>query len=142
MNISFANIITIEDYNTLVEAVGWAARNPERVRIALERSDFLIAAQIDGKTIGMARIIQDGLQALVMDVIVLPEHQGQGIGKTLMDYVMEYLYDASHNGGLFVNLMCAVEREGFYEQFGFERRPNEKRGPGMTKWIEKKEVKS
>jgi N-acetylglutamate synthase-like GNAT family acetyltransferase len=140
MSITYTNTITIEEYNFLIEAVGWGTRNTERVQMALERSDFLIAAQIDGKTIGMARVLQDGLQALVMDVVVLPEHQGQSIGKTLMGYVMEYLNDASHNGGLFVNLMCAVDREGFYEQFGFERRPNEKRGPGMTQWLEKKET--
>ena len=83
----------------------------------------------------MARVVQDGLQALIMDVVVLPEYQGQGIGKTLMVHVMEYLETASQGGGLFVNLMSAVDRVGFYEQFGFERRPNEKRRPGMTKWI-------
>jgi len=121
MNITFVNSITVEDYNILVEAVGWAARNPERVHIALERSDFLIAAQMDGKTIGMARVVQDGLQALVMDVIVLPEYQGHGIGKAIMRRVMKYLEDISHNGGIFVNLMSAVDRYSFYEQFGFER---------------------
>ena len=42
--------------------------------MALDRTDFLISAQIDEKTIGMARVVQDGLQALVMDVIVLPEY--------------------------------------------------------------------
>ena len=115
MNITYKNTVAFEDYNVLVEAVGWGTRNPKQVRMALERSDFLISAQIDNKTIGMARVIQDGLQALVMDVIVLPEYQGRGIGKELMKYVMEYL---SRDGGIFVNLMSAQGREGFYEQFG------------------------
>ena len=141
MNITYKNTIAFEDYNNLVQAVGWDTRNPDRVRMALERSDFLISAQMDDKTIGMARAIHDGLQALVMDVIVLPEYQGRGIGKELMKYVMEYLENLSRDGGIFVNLMSAQGREGFYEQFGFERRPNEKRGPGMTKWIEKKGIK-
>ena len=138
MNIIYVYTITVEEYNTLIEAVGWGTRHPERVRLAIERSDFFIAAQIGNQTIGMARVVQDGLQALVMDVVVLPEYQGKGIGKTLMVHVMEYLETASQGGGLFVNLMSAVDRVGFYEQFGFERRPNDKRGPGMTKWIEKK----
>jgi GNAT superfamily N-acetyltransferase len=135
MNTTFVNTITVEDYNTLIEAVGWGTRHPERVRLAIERSNFFIAAQKDNQTIGMARVVQDGLQALVMDVVVLPEYQGQGIGKTLMVHVMEYLETASQGGGLFVNLMSAIDRVGFYEQFGFESRPNNKRGPGMTKWI-------
>ena len=140
MNISYINTITVQDYNNLRIAVGWGACKPDRVSMALERSDFLIAAQMNGKTIGMARVIQDGLQALVMDVMVLPEYQGQGIGKEMMKRVMRYLDDVSQEGGMFVNLMSAQGRESFYEQFGFERRPNEKRGPGMTQWISGKDV--
>ena len=100
--------------------------------MALDRSDFLIVAKRASQTIGMARVMQDGLQALVMDVIVLPEYQGQGIGKKQTERVMEYLNELSCGGGIFVNLMSAIDRDGFYGQFGFECRPNEKRGPGMT----------
>ena len=139
MNVVYTKTLSVKDYNMLREAVGWGSYNPDKVRMALDRSDFVIAAQINEKTIGMARVIQDGLQALIMDVIVLPEYQGQGIGKTMMERVMEYLNDISHGGGIFVNLMSAIDRDGFYGQFGFERRPNEKRGPGMTLWLEKKE---
>jgi len=138
MNIIYVYTITVEEYNTLIEAVGWGTRHPERVRLAIERSDFIIVAQNGNQTIGMARVVQDGLQALVMDVVVLPEYHGRGIGKTLMVYVMEYLETASQEGGLFVNLMSAVDKVSFYEQFGFESRPNEKRGPGMTQWVEKR----
>jgi GNAT superfamily N-acetyltransferase len=139
MNITYINNISVEDFNILHEAVGWGACKPEKINTALERSDFIVAAQIENQIIGMARVIQDGLQALVMDVIVLPEYQSRGIGKELMSHVMEYLDSLSQDSGIFVNLMSAQGREGFYEQFGFECRPNEKRGSGMTKWIEKKE---
>lgn len=138
--ITYTDHINIEDYNRLREAVGWGTCKTERVRMALERSDYLTVAQSDGQTIGMARVMHDGLQALIMDVIVLPEHQGQGIGKTMMSHVMEYLYSESRNGGLFVNLMSALGKDGFYESFGFERRPNENRGPGMTHWIDRSET--
>ena len=134
--VKYTNTLTVEDYNMLRDAVGWGSCNPEKVRMALDRSDFLISAKINGKTIGMARVIQDGLQALVMDVIVLPEYQGQRIGKTMMKRVMEYLNEISRGGGIFINLMSAIDRDGFYGQFGFERRPNEKRGPGMTLWLD------
>ena len=56
-----------------------------------------------------------------MDVIVLPEYQGRGIGKELMKHVTEYIDSLSRDGGVFVNLMSAQGREGFYERFGFER---------------------
>ncbi len=138
MDITYTNTITVDDYNTLCEAVGWGVRNPERVRAALTRTDFLIAAHIADQTIGMARVMHDGLQALIMDVVVLPEFQKQGIGKVLMRHIMVYLDDLSCKGGIFVNLMCAMGRENFYEKFGFEKRPNENRGPGMTLWLEKR----
>ena len=137
MNITYTNTITVEDYNILTEAVGWGTRNPEKVSAALGRTDFLVAAQTDSRTVGTARLIHDGLQALVMDVIVLPEYQKQGIGKKMMEILMEYLDSISSDGGIFVNLMCALGKESFYEQFGFQRRPNENRGPGMTRWMEK-----
>ena len=136
---TYTDTLTVENYNILHEAVGWGVRNPQKVRMALDRSDFLISAQLNGKAIGMARVMQDGLQALVMDVIVLPEYQGQGIGKTMMERVMNYLNEISRGGGIKLTLISAVERVSFYEQFGFERRPDEKRGPGMTLWLDSKE---
>ena len=132
MNITYTDTLSVEDYNMLHEAVGWGGCDPRKVRMALDRSDFIVAAQTGGKTIGMARVIQDGLQALIMDVIVLPVYQMQGIGKAMMQRVMEYLNEQSRDGALLVNLMSAFGRAGFYEQFGFERRPSEQRGPGMT----------
>jgi len=139
MDVDYIHQISIEDYNRLRVAVGWNAYKPEKVGIALKRSDFITVAQIENQTIGMARVIQDGLQALVMDVIVLPEYQNRGIGKELMKQVMDYLDNISREGGLFVNLMSAQNREGFYERYGFEKRPNERRGSGKTQWIEAKE---
>ena len=52
-----------------------------------------------------------------------------------MKDVMAFLERLSVDGGIFVNLMSAVGKEGFYEAFGFQARPNDKRGPGMTRWI-------
>ena len=140
MNITYINEVSVEDYNILRDSVGWGACNCEKVRMALDRSDFIIAAQINGQTVGMARVMQDGLQAIVMDVMVLPDYQKHGIGKTMMRHIMEYLKSTSHEGGVFVNLMSAKGREEFYEQFGFIKRPTDDRGCGMTQWVEIKET--
>jgi len=138
---TYTNYITVEDYNILFEAVGWGRCIPARVQMALDRSDYLIAAQIEGRAVGMARVTHDGLQALIKDVMVLPDYQGQGIGKTMMKGVMAFLEDLSSDGGILVNLMSARGKDSFYEQFGFKSGPNEKRGPGMTKWISKDAAK-
>jgi len=55
-----------------------------------------------------------------------------------MENIMEYLINNLKDGQeIFVNLMSAKDRETFYEQFGFIRRPNENVGAGMTQWIKK-----
>ena len=123
----------------LREAVSWGSCKPDRVQTALNRSDFITVALHDGHTIGMARVMQDGLQALIMDVIVLPDYQRHGIGKSIMDQVMAYLNDLSRGGDIKLNLMSAVETVQFYERYGFESRPNENRGPGMTQTLITKE---
>ena len=135
--VSYTNHISVDSFIMLRESVGWGTSRPDRVKMALERNDFLTVARIDDREIGMARVIHDGLQALILDVCVLPEYQGRGIGKKLMEQVMDYLEDTSQDGGLLVNLLAAHGKEGFYEPFGFENRPNENNGSGMTKFIGK-----
>ena len=135
MDITYVNKISVEDYNMLHEAVGWGMCKVDRVKTALARSDYLIVAHSGEDAAGMARVMHDGLQALIMDVIVSPEYQGQGIGGHMMKCVMEYLYSVARDGDLFVSLMSALGKDDFYAKFGFERRPNEARGPGMTQTL-------
>ena len=86
---------------------------------------------------GVARLVSDeGYVAIIADVIVLPEYQENGIGKTMMRKIMTFIKDGLSEGQfVFVNLMAAKDRESFYAQFGFEVRPNEKAGAGMIQYI-------
>ena len=76
---------------------------------------------------------------LVPDVIVLPDYQNRGIGKELMSKAMEFINKTFIEKGqtIFVNLISAKGRESFYEKYGFEKRPNDKFGAGMSQWIKK-----
>ena len=77
-----------------------------------------------------------GYIAIIVDVIVLPDFQGKGIGKTMMEKAMDYIKRNINEGNfVFVNVMAAKDKESFYSQFGFETRPNEKVGAGMTQYI-------
>ena len=85
----------------------------------------------------MGRILGDnGLAFYIQDVIVLPEYQGIGIGRQLMDRLMAYIrLHAKQNA--FIGLMAAVGKESFYERYGFSIRPNQDLGAGMTMyWVE------
>lgn len=125
---------SVADYNRLREVVGWGGY-PDRVAApALARSLYGVCALVDGAVVGMARVVGDGgLVYYIQDVIVEPPYQGRGIGAALMERVMAYLRAHAVSGAV-VGLMAAYGKEGFYERYGFARRPSERLGAGMTAW--------
>jgi len=139
MIIDYKYDISVEDYNFLRKSVGWKEINITQAQIGISNSLYLITAIHMNKTIGLVRVVGDGgYVAIIVDVIVLPNYQGKGIGKSLIQKIMEFINNDMLEGqSIFVNLMSAKGRESFYKQFGFTERPNEIMGCGMTQWIEK-----
>ena len=137
MDIKYANSITAEDYNYLRKSVEWPELEHKQAQTGINNSLFIISAIVGNKTVGVTRVVGDGgYIAVIVDVMVLPDFQGNGIGKTMMQKAMEYIKSTVNEGQyVFVNLMAAKDRESFYSQFGFEVRPNEKVGAGMTQYI-------
>ena len=127
MVITYKNKITVEQFNTLRNSVGWKTIQPDLAQKGLGNTAYIVVAVIDEKPIGMARVITDyGYTVIIADVVVLPEYQAKGIGKAMMTKIMEYINDNIAIGqGKFINLMSAQGKEGFYNKFGFEQRPNE-----------------
>jgi GNAT superfamily N-acetyltransferase len=122
----------------LRESVGWNKIENNLALKSITNALCIITAVIDGKTIGLTRVCGDGgYTVFITDVIVLPEYQGQGIGKKLMTEAMKYIKNDFLQSGqsVFINLMAAKGKEAFYKQFGFEERPNDKVGAGMAQWI-------
>ena len=140
-NITYSNELSVEDYCILRKSVGWADVSPTIVSQALNKSDYIISASVGSVKVGMARVMSDGTQALVMDVIVHPDYQGNGIGNFMMNGIMEYLHNSLHDGQhLLVNLNSTKGRESFYIQYGFEIRPSENFGTGMAQWVSENEL--
>jgi len=137
MNVKYVNQISVEEYNYLRKSVGWAEVEKNQAQTGLNNSAFVISALVDDKTVGVTRVVSDGgYIAIIVDVIVLPEYQGNHIGKVMMQKVMEFIINSISEGQfVFVNLMAAKDKESFYAQFGFDVRPNEKVGAGMTQLI-------
>lgn len=81
--------------------------------------------------VGFGRVIGDGgLFYEVVDVAVLPEHQGLGLGAGIVERLMSYLRDNAASGA-FVSLHAGRGVSGLYERYGFEARPPET--PGMSR---------
>jgi GNAT superfamily N-acetyltransferase len=114
--------------------VGWPGRELEDARMGLEGTLFGVCAMLGDEIVGMARVVGDGRTVFyVQDVIVRPGHQGNGIGRALMEKVMEYI-DANACRGAVVGLMAARGKEPFYVKFGFRARPNDREGAGMIQF--------
>ncbi len=109
-----------DEYRELVVAAGWEAfSNLEAARDSLARSLFCVVAESGGRCVGMARVIGDGACFFyIMDVVVLPEFQGRGVGTALMNEVVDYVVRVAPEKAL-VGLFTTARRSGFYERFGF-----------------------
>lgn len=63
---------------------------------------------------------------------MVPEYQGCGIGSEMVKRLLDYVKCiAMPDTDISVSLMCAKDKEGFYERFGFKRRPHQYEGAGM-----------
>lgn len=77
----------------LYDTVGWTAytRDPDSLVAAVAGSHLVLAARDQtGALVGLVRTLSDGVTiAYVQDVLVLPSHQGAGVGGRLLDAVLE-----------------------------------------------------
>ncbi|MDD3242354.1 MAG: GNAT family N-acetyltransferase [Eubacteriales bacterium] len=137
MELHFQNHISVAHYNRLRLAVGWNAIEETQAATGLRNTLFLTVACDGTLPVGMARLVGDGgYAALICDVIVHPDYQGQHIGTQMMTQVMAHIRGSLAPGqAVMINLMAAKDREGFYESFGFAARPNDRQGAGMCQWM-------
>ena len=137
--IAYKHTIPATEYNNLRIGAGWRSLSIEQAEVGLSNSAYLISAWDDDKPIGVARVISDrGYIYLIVDVIVAPDYQGQGIGRHMVEEIEVWLrQEKEGKPTMMVYLMAAEGKEEFYEKFGFRRRPGEGHmGAGMTKWME------
>jgi GNAT superfamily N-acetyltransferase len=120
----------INHYLELFQTTGWKFSRPvtpEVLEMSLARSWYCLFAWDGDRLVGAGRICTDGLlHAIIYDVIVAPDHQGQGIGKQIVQRLVRKCLDAQIGT---IQLFSARGKQGFYEKLGFVVRPAE--GPGM-----------
>ena len=132
----FYHDLSAEEYVRLRSSVGWTPLIREQAQSCLENSDFIVSCRESDETVGCARVFWDkGYIAYLADVIVMPEYQGQGIGKALVSECIKYIDSQLKEGWrIKIVLVSAKGKEAFYEKRGFRIRPNEEDGAGMDMW--------
>ncbi len=112
--------------------VGWHVSPEENFDRALAGTYFSLAARDpEGRLVGYGRVVSDGgIQAWIHDLIVVPELRGRGLGR----HILRSLIDRITADGIpYIGLFAAKGRAGFYETFGFRRRPDD--APGMFLYL-------
>ena len=135
--ITFDHTLDAVTFNALRAAVDWAPIELEQAEKGLLGSDYLVVARDGDRPVGMVRTLSDGgYFVFVVDVIVLPEYQGQKLGTALINNVLEHYRSTLKEGQkISVNLMAVKDKDGFYQKLGFTSRPNENAGSGMTLYL-------
>nr|WP_300898516.1 GNAT family N-acetyltransferase [uncultured Acetatifactor sp.] len=138
MMIEIHDDINVDEYNKLRVEVGWEIKNPLIVEKAIRNSTIIKKATYDSKTVGMARAIGDGMSYLLVDVVVSSKYQKQGIGKKLVNSIIDAIKNETMAGEYStINLISIRGMEKFYESCGFEAVPFGYNGKGMRIKIEK-----
>lgn len=117
------NELKAEEFIFLWQAVHWGdGPSLEQTKLAMEHTLFRVSIYDGDKIIAMARMIGDmGLDYYIKDVVVIPEYQGKGIGRLLIDELLKYIKENGvKNTDIFVELCAMPDKIPFYEKFGFD----------------------
>ena len=132
------NELAAEDFIRLRISAGFLETPLEQAKKAIKNGLFTVTAICEDKVIGMGRLVGDGaMYWYLQEIIVLPEYQGNGIGKAIVERLLKHVEESGFpETKVTVGLMAAKGKEAFYEKLGFFSRPNSNCGSGMAKYIE------
>lgn len=131
------NKLTVDEYYKLLDSLNWKRPSERLLKIGLEKG-INVKYIHNGETIGMARYVTDGGYAgLIMDVIVLPEYQGNGYGSQMIQTLIDYIKsNIEENEEIMIQLLSAPGKQAFYSKFGFKVK-KEVVEDGMYMWLKK-----
>ena len=108
------NELPIEKVESLLRQSDWAKdRKREDIYRSVENSTCYGVFDSQREMVGFARIITDYTTTFyLMDVIIDEKYRGQGLGKMLMDAIMEDV-------GQLYGILHTDNAQKFYEKYGF-----------------------
>ncbi|NJB69785.1 N-acetylglutamate synthase-like GNAT family acetyltransferase [Saonia flava] len=109
-------------HNYLSEQSYWAkGRTLEKVKLSIENSLCFGVYDNDNTQVGFARIATDFVTvAWLMDVFIDEQYQGKGLGKLLIEFIVN-LPEMKEVSGIGLKTLDA---QNLYKQFGFDNIDN------------------
>lgn len=115
----------------LYKVLGWNSLNltTNELKQMCMNSWYSVYAFEADKLVGMGRIISDGVvTGVICGVCVLPDYQSKGIGKKIINRLVQYCEQKR----VIPQLLCVEELEPYYEKLGFR-----KFSAGMTRDVKR-----
>lgn len=118
MNIEYKHTkeFTPEQLQDLFLSVEWSSGHyPDKLAIAIKNSSTVITAWDGNQLVGLINVLDDTIMtAYIHYLLIRPQYQGFGIGKTLLNMVKEQYKDY-----LRILLVSYDKENAFYEHCGF-----------------------
>jgi len=114
------NKIPLKTYQNLRVESGLSSKTDQACRIGLQNSIHSMMIEYENEIIGMGRIIGDGgCFCQIVDICILPQHQGQGLGKVIMKNLTDFINNNLPES-CYVSLIADGNASFLYEKFGFK----------------------
>nr|ASU54201.1 histone acetyltransferase [Hevea brasiliensis] len=130
--------LNLDHLNSVFVAVGFPKRDPEKIKLALENTNSLLWVEHKKtqKPVAFARATGDNVfNAIIWDVVVDPSYQGIGLGKAVMERLVQELLK---KGIVNIALYSEPRVLGFYRPLGFVADPDGIRGMVYSRKQKKK----
>ena len=109
----------VDDYLRVRAAAGMHAKTREAAERALPNTLYGVRLVRDGEVVGMGRVIGDnGCFFTVVDIAIVPELQGQGLGRRVMAALDAWLL-RNVPPSAYVTLVADGDAKYLYAKFGF-----------------------
>ena len=124
---------TIDEFCDLRRLTGLTPKSAEAAARGLPNTLYAVVLEAAGATVGMGRVGGDGGTAYqLVDIAVLREHQGKGLGKRIVAALVDWL-NANAPKSAYVSLIADGPAKDLYAQYGFV--PTAPASIGMSMWI-------
>lgn len=111
------SLIDWEYVISLFYKIEWKHRVANEIEVAFRNSSTSIFVFKEDQIIAFGRVVGDGrYYAMLADIVVDPDYQGQGLGKYLVTTLNNQLVDYH-----FVNLSAAPGADPFYKSMGWKK---------------------
>jgi GNAT superfamily N-acetyltransferase len=115
------NSVKPEEAAELYRELGWGtAKDYSRARMkrSLANCDIIVSARNEaGELVGIARALSDrALDTKILDMIIVPEYQRQGVGRALMKKIESLVKDTN------IYFETEPKNFGFAKKCGYKKR--------------------